>query len=128
MERQQEAWRWMQRLTQGLSAGTLAVTVVMALPATAPEAGAPTQWEHAMADYQAGRWSAAYGTLAVLADAGNPDAARLAAMMVRQGPLLFGQRFTASTERQAAWARLTGGAMPSVAPATESRALVAERS
>ncbi len=111
MDRTHDFWRWMQRLTQALSVGTVAVTVVLGMGAAMPD---PVTLRHraAMADYQAGRWPEAYQGLAALADAGDPDAARLAALMVRQGPLLYGQRFDASPERQAAWARLTGAVPP----------------
>ena len=44
-----------------------------------------------------------------LADAGNASAARVAAMMARQGPLLFGQRFEVSPERLARWERTMRG-------------------
>ena len=113
MDNKQDFWRWMQRLTQGMSVGTFAVTVVLGVGAVAPD---PVTLRHraAMADYQAGHWPEAYQGLAALADAGDPDAARLAGLMVRQGPLLYGQRFDASPERQAAWARLTGAVRDAV--------------
>jgi hypothetical protein len=104
---QHDFWRWMQRLTQGLSIGTVAVTVAMGMPSggNGAEAG---RHRAAMAAYQAGRWSEAWVALSSLADQGDAEAARVAALMVRQGPLLFGQRFEASPERQVAWSRLTG--------------------
>jgi hypothetical protein len=108
MMEQQDFWRWMQRLTQGLSVGTVAMAVMMGVPSEGRETPDDARHRTAMAAYQAGRWSEAYVALAALADAGDADAARVAGMMVRQGPLLFGQRFEASPERQAAWARLTG--------------------
>jgi hypothetical protein len=104
---QQDFWRWMQRLTQGLSLGTVAVTVAMGMP-SGGSASEPGRHRAAMAAYQAGRWSEAYVALSSLADQGDAEAARVAALMVRQGPLLFGQRFEASPERQVAWSRLTG--------------------
>jgi hypothetical protein len=62
-----------------------------------------------MEAYQAQQWPQAYAALAALADAGNASAARVAAMMARQGPLLFGQRFDVSPERLARWERTMRG-------------------
>lgn len=115
MSEQHDFWRWMQRLTQGFSAGTVAVTVILGGAAALGETPDGTRQRAAMAAYQAGRWTEAFAGLSTLADGGDADAARLAAMMVRQGPLLFGQRFEASPDRQAAWARLTGVRPPSAA-------------
>jgi hypothetical protein len=57
----------------------------------------------AMEAYEAQQWPQAYAQLSAAADAGDPAAARVAAMMARQGPLLFGQRFDVSPEQLQRW-------------------------
>jgi hypothetical protein len=57
----------------------------------------------AMQAYEARRWPQAYAQLSAAADAGDPSAARIATMMARQGPSLFGQRFEVSAERLQRW-------------------------
>ena len=63
----------------------------------------------AMEAYEAQQWPQAYAQLSAAADAGDPAAARVAAMMARQGPLLFGQHFDVSPERLQRWDRATHG-------------------
>ena len=105
-----DAWRWMQRLTQVLSLVAFAITVFMGVPARGDDGRPAREARHsaAMAAYQAGRWSEAYDGLARLADDGDAEAARLAVLMVRHGPVLFGQRFEAREEQRDAWVRLSG--------------------
>ena len=77
----------------------------------------------AMEAYEAQQWPQAYAQLSAAADAGDPSAARVATMMARQGPLLFGQHFDVSPERLRQWDRATGGqAAPVVAPGTSRAA------
>ena len=63
----------------------------------------------AMKAYEAQQWPQAYAQLSAAADAGDPAAARVAAMMARQGPLLFGQHFDVSPERLQQWDKATRG-------------------
>ena len=62
-------------------------------------------FDAAAASLRAGRAAEAYGRFVALADAGDVDAARLALMMYRFGPTVFGSRWDASTEQLAAWTR-----------------------
>jgi len=66
----------------------------------------------AMEAYEAQQWPQAYAQLSAAADAGDPAAARVATMMARQGPLLFGQHFDVSPERLQRWDRATRGQAP----------------
>ena len=98
--------RWMDTMAQGLVAATAAVAACIALTGTgfAQRDETPgARLRAAMETYQAQAWPQAFAQLAALADAGDPAAARVAAMMARQGPLLFGQRFDVSPERLARW-------------------------
>ncbi len=52
-----------------------------------------------------GRWRQAFAHLAELADAGQPQAARIALLLVRRGTLLFGGTFNASAQQRASWQR-----------------------
>jgi len=71
----------------------------------------------AMEAYEAQQWPQAYAQLSAAADAGDPAAARVATMMARQGPLLFGQRFDVSPERLRRWEQAMRGQPPAAAAA-----------
>ncbi len=75
----------------------------------------------AMQAYEAQQWPQAYAQLSAAADAGDPAAARVATMMARQGPLLFGQRFDVSPERLQRWDRAVRGQAPVAATTVTSR-------
>ncbi|HEY9024027.1 MAG TPA: hypothetical protein VIP05_06980 [Burkholderiaceae bacterium] len=68
----------------------------------------------AMEAYEAQQWPQAYAQLSAAADAGDPAAARVATMMARQGPLLFGQRFDVSPERLQRWDQAMRGKLPAI--------------
>ncbi len=105
MERSATA-RWIDGMAQVLIGATAVVAACIALTGTgfAQRAETPgARLRAAMETYQSKMWPQAYSQLAALADAGDPSAARVAAMMARQGPLLFGQRFEVSRERLARW-------------------------
>lgn len=76
-----------------------------AVLAAAPSAAADTDdaFVAAMRAYDAGRYAFAYGRLAALADAGHPEAARVALMMLRFGPRLYGSEWSASTGQIDRW-------------------------
>ena len=100
------AARWIDGISQVLAGATAVVAACIALTGTgfAQHAESPgARLRAAMETYQARAWPQAYAQLSALADAGDPSAARVAAMMARQGPLLFGQRFDVSPERLARW-------------------------
>ena len=49
------------------------------------------------------RYAAAYGRFAELADAGHVPSARMALIMLHNGPTLFGTDWSASAEQQRRW-------------------------
>jgi hypothetical protein len=82
------------------SAAALAVSARFVSPP--PTAFAPT-FDDAAASLRAGRFAEAYGRFVALADEGNVDAGRIALVMHRFGPELFGSAWDASVEQLAAW-------------------------
>jgi len=98
----------MDGAAQVLIGATAVVAVCMALAGARPESPAG-RYRVAMESYQAQQWPQAYEEFAALADGGSASAARVAAMMARQGPQLFGQRFDVSPERLARWERTMRG-------------------
>ena len=68
----------------------------------APSDAAPG-FERAIAEYEVQRFPAAFDVLARLADAGHPEAARIALMMHAHGPRLYGRRFEVDATRRARW-------------------------
>jgi hypothetical protein len=83
------------------------------LPATAaraqPDDGAAT----ALEAYERGHYAAAFALYARRAEAGDCDAARVALLMLRLGPTLYGQRFEPpSAAAPARWRLLAGATRP----------------
>ncbi|MGN6525126.1 MAG: hypothetical protein ACTHL8_01950 [Burkholderiaceae bacterium] len=119
------ATRWIDAAAQVLIGATAVVAACIALTGTGLRARgeAPASRLHvAMQAYEAQQWPQAYAQLAAAADAGDPAAARVAAMMARQGPLLFGQRFDVSPERLRRWdAAMHRGAAAVTSPGTDAR-------
>jgi hypothetical protein len=62
--------------------------------------------------YRHGRFSAAYGRFAQLADTGHVESARIALVMLRHGPDLYDADWTATPAQLAAWERMVGGTAP----------------
>src|SRR3954468_12821358 len=58
-------------------------------------------------EFRAGRYSAAWGNFYGAANAGDPDAARLALHMLAYGPLLYGTHWDASTEQVQSWVQVS---------------------
>ena len=106
-------YRWMETSAQVVTGGTALMALCMAV-AGGDAKDTRAGYRDAMMVYQAQQWPQAYKALAALADSGNPAAARVAAMMARQGPRLFGQAFTADAEQIARWelALQEGGEAP----------------
>lgn len=69
-------------------------------------AGAEAAFEDAMAQYRDGRWAAAYGRFAALADRGHAEAARIALLMLRYGGRLYGHEWGASQPQINRWMTL----------------------
>lgn len=64
-------------------------------------------FEDAVKDLKTGRAASAYGRFAAAADAGDPDAARFALLMLRYGPIVWGSYWSASPDEYALWQELS---------------------
>ena len=103
--------RLLLRLALQLALSSAAALSVVAVPAAAQTASAPSQaahYEAALDEYEANRWPQAYAALAHLADGGHGDAARIALLMLRHGRPLYGMDFTASAQQRQLWAHTAG--------------------
>ena len=104
--------RWIDTGAQVLIGATAIVAACIALTGAGPgrHGDLPQgRFRVAMEAYEAQQWPQAYAQLSAAADAGDPSAARVATMMARQGPLLFGQRFDVSPERLQQWDKAMRG-------------------
>ena len=110
--------RWIDTGAQVLIGATAVVAACIALTGAGLRASGDVpqgRVRMAMAAYEAQQWPQAYAQLSAAADAGDPAAARVATMMARQGPLLFGQHFDVSADRLQRWDRaMRGQAAPAV--------------
>lgn len=93
----------------------LVLTVSIGLVGRAAADAPSAQWQAARlaaanSDYERNSWQAAFGTLAQLADGGHAEAARIALLMVRYGPALYGQEFGVDRVRMASWGDLASRA------------------
>lgn len=70
------------------------------------DAAADSAFEAAQEAYERSQWAAAYDGFAALADRGHAEAARIALQMVRHGPALYGQAFSAGAQRLQRWSAL----------------------
>lgn len=81
--------------------------------AGAQEAGVATTaslFEIAATDYERNHWHEAFAGFCMLADRGEPEAARIAVLMWRHGPLLYRTSFVARPEQLQRWTQLAAGA------------------
>jgi hypothetical protein len=118
------AARWIDTGAQVLIGATAIVAACIALTGAGMRGhgDAPQgRFRVAMEAYEAQQWPQAYAQLSAAADAGDPAAARVATMMARQGPLLFGQHFDVSPERLQRWDQVMRGKLPAAAMAVTSR-------
>lgn len=76
---------------------------------------ASARFEAAMTQYEQCRWPQAYAQLAALADASHPQAARVALLMSRFGPALYGTRLEASAQQRQRWLAAAAAAPQTVA-------------
>ena len=111
--------RWIDTGAQVLTGATAIVAVCIALTGAGMRGHGDVpqgRFRVAMEAYEAQQWPQAYAQLSAAADAGDPAAARVATMMARQGPLLFGQHFDVSPERLQRWDKaMRGQAVPAAA-------------
>jgi hypothetical protein len=115
--------RWIDSAAQVLIGATAIVAACIALTGTGLRSQgdlAQGRFRMAMEAYEAQQWPQAYAQLSAAADAGDPAAARVATMMARQGPLLFGQHFDVSAERLQRWDKAMRGQLPVIAVAVTS--------
>lgn len=91
--------------------------MLLAAPAGAADAlPADARFDAAMAAYERNHWRAAHEALAALADAGHVEAARLAWLMARHGPALYGSDFGPPSARARQWlAAASAGPSPVIA-------------
>jgi hypothetical protein len=121
--------RWIDTGAQLLIGATAIVAACIALTGAGlgPHGDVPQgRFRMAMEAYEAQQWPQAYAQLSAAADAGDPAAARVATMMARQGPLLFGQHFDVSPERLKRWEQAMRGQLPAAdmgvtSPETDAR-------
>ncbi|MCK9684306.1 hypothetical protein [Scleromatobacter humisilvae] len=109
--------RWIDTGAQVLIGATAIVAACIALTGAGLRGNGDVpqgRFRMAMEAYEAQQWPQAYAQLSAAADAGDPAAARVATMMARQGPLLFGQHFDVSPERLQRWDRAMRGQAASV--------------
>ncbi len=99
---------------------TVLVLCLLAMTAlvVADTPGSESAFTHAMAQYRQGRWSAAYGRFCRLADQGNPEAARIALVMLRHGVTMYGTNWSASQPQIDHWMKLAQ--LPMAAPKSET--------
>jgi hypothetical protein len=118
--------RWIDGAAQVLIGATAIVAACIALTGAGLHSRGDVpqgRFRMAMAAYEAQQWPQAYAQLSAAADAGDPAAARVATMMARQGPLLFGQHFDVSAQRLQRWeAAMRGPLAPAItSPGTDAR-------
>lgn len=75
-------------------------------PLAAEQAQLPSMAE-AWGDYERCHWREAFRAFAILADAGDPEAARMAVAMARHGSLLYQQDFEVAAQRLDSWRRVS---------------------
>ena len=106
--------RWIDAGAQVLIGATAIVAACIALSGAGQgrRGDVPQgRFRMAMEAYEAQQWPQAYAQLSAAADAGDPAAARVATMMARQGPSLFGQHFDVSPERLKRWEQAMRGTL-----------------
>lgn len=96
--------QWVLSAVRVLVAALACVGAVAAAPPTGAQAEA---LEEARDLYSQGKWSAAYGRFAQLADEGQAEAAHIALLMVRYGATLYGQDCAASRSQIEHWFALS---------------------
>lgn len=91
------------------------LSAALALAATTCQAALPeappAPLEEALMLYETSHWQAAFEAFARLADAGDPEAARIAFLMSRHGRDLYGQSFTVTATQVRRWLAAVAGVM-----------------
>lgn len=89
-----------------LIAPVLAALLLCTHASAATTASVEAAFNDAMEQYRDGRWAAAYGRFAALADQGHAEAARIALLMLRYGARLYGHEWGASQPQINQWMKL----------------------
>lgn len=84
-----------------------ALAIVCGTSARADPPDMARQFETAMERYERNHWVEAYAQLALLADLGHAESARIASQMLTYGPALYGTHFTATPIQSRRWAMLS---------------------
>jgi hypothetical protein len=100
--------------TVAVAAATAGRVAESAPPTVAPEIEA--EYRQALRLFRSSRYAAAYGRFTQLADAGHVPSARMALVMVEQGPRHFGSTWDAWPHQLRDWAVLASEPLP-VTPA-----------
>ena len=80
--------------------------MLLSLFCLAPAHAAGREFQDAAAQYQAHRYSDAYGRFIALADNGDAEAARIVLFMHQYGALLYGSHWDLDTEQAGAYRQL----------------------
>lgn len=92
--------------------GGLTAVASIAGPAEAQAWSVQQTHANAVASFQVGRFSEAYGRFISLADAGHPASASYALWMCEHGLELFGKDWDCTGEQLQDWAQLVGAPVP----------------
>jgi hypothetical protein len=96
-------------------AQTLCIALLAGLATTSATAAVDDEaFDAALELYHVGHYSSAYGRLAALADEGHAEAARIALLMFRYGPQLYGSAWSASPDQVERWSRLASVKPPNM--------------
>ena len=68
-----------------------------------PDADTKTHFDEAMSLYEQCKWTPAFEQLVNLADGGHAEAARVALLMSRNGPALYGTQFGTNASQRKHW-------------------------
>ena len=72
-----------------------------------PDADTKTHFDEAMSLYEQCQWTPAFEQLVNLANGGHAEAARVALMMSRYGPALYGSQFATNAWQRERWLAVT---------------------
>jgi hypothetical protein len=92
--------------TSPVLAALLLCTHATAATTSTDAAKSDAAFNEAMDQYRDSKWPGAYGRFAALADQGNPEAARIALLMLRYGSRLYGHNWGASQPQINRWMKL----------------------
>lgn len=93
---------------KALAALTLAAALLgtHAAASAQPSADKQPSLVEAMDSYERCQWGTAFEQLAALADGGHAESARIALLMARLGPTMYGSRFDTGAQQRERWLTL----------------------